>query len=188
MRPSPAHQVLAQCFDTQLRPGDDRSHREFGRPTEPDHTAQCLALRARLIECGEWDPNAVDETGMPAWFTFVLNREPTRNWPQTGIPAPTHAGNSRLSELPGGEQDCLVLRFWDAFLGDQVDLRATNGKTGETALHVVASGLSRKGDKEVFGWLVKKGLDPLAEDNKGRSSLDLAAEAKKEDILDLFRN
>jgi hypothetical protein len=44
----------------------------------------------------------------------------------------------------------------------------------------VASGLPKEGGKEVFDWLLKKGLDPLAEDKKGRSSLDLATEAKRE--------
>lgn len=62
----------------------------------------------------------------------------------------------------------------------------TNGKTGETALRVVASGLPSEGDKEVFDWLRKKGLDPLTEDNTRRSSLDLAAEAKKKGNLDNY--
>ncbi|KAH8892663.1 ankyrin [Thozetella sp. PMI_491] len=190
---SPTHHILSQCFDIYLRPIDNLTLCPggwgLGESTAPDHTVQCLALRERLIACDGWEPTAVDHTGTPAWFVFVLNREAVHmshhevRWREL-VPQ----GNSRLSELPDSEEQCRTIRFWDAFLGDKLDLQTRNTKTGETVLHALAGSPVKKGDREVFEWLVKKGLDPLAEDNKGRSSLDVAAETGKQEILDLFRN
>jgi hypothetical protein len=74
---------------------------------------------------------------------------------------------------------------------------------GDTALHVLARNKQLGGgeyagdggrpddhDTAVFAFLVReKGLDPLVEDARGRSSLDVAAEpsCKRQAILDVFK-
>ncbi len=70
---------------------------------------------------------------------------------------------------------------------------------GETALHVIARRdtasfvYTRDGkeaveiNRKLFEFIVAKGLDPLKEDARGRSSLDIAAAYKKKEILDLFQ-
>lgn len=75
----------------------------------------------------------------------------------------------------------------------KADIHARN-EDGETALHVIARSTEEdrfysKGDhdKTLFKFLIGKGLDPLAEDKRGRSSLDVAAACGKKDILDLFQ-
>jgi ankyrin repeat protein len=79
------------------------------------------------------------------------------------------------------------LKNFEVLLGN-ADVQVRNND-GETALHVIAR--KEKGyiesDRELFRFMVAKGLDPLAEDGKGRSSLDVAAACGKNRILDLFQ-
>ena len=62
-----------------------------------------------------------------------------------------------------------------------------------TALHVIARreklsyGAIEGHDARLFEMMVQNGLDPLAEDGRGRTSLDVAAACENKDILDLFR-
>jgi ankyrin repeat protein len=69
----------------------------------------------------------------------------------------------------------------------EADVHARNND-GETALHIIAK---KEGegvtDRKLFEFMVAKGLDPLVEDAKGRSSLDVAAVCGKKEILDLFQ-
>lgn len=63
---------------------------------------------------------------------------------------------------------------------------------GETVLHVIArkeDAWNREGtlDRELFEFFVKRGLDPLMEDGRGRSALDVAAACEKKEILELFQ-
>ncbi|KAM0499382.1 hypothetical protein ACHAP8_005530 [Fusarium lateritium] len=72
----------------------------------------------------------------------------------------------------------------------EVDVFAVN-KVGETALHKIASRppsryLVEGHDKALFVMMMEKGLDPLKEDAKGRSALDVASAFDKEDILGLL--
>jgi ankyrin repeat protein len=41
-------------------------------------------------------------------------------------------------------------------------------------------------DKELFVMMMDKGLDPLREDSKGRSALDIASAYDKDDIVGLL--
>jgi hypothetical protein len=48
---------------------------------------------------------------------------------------------------------------------------------------------SRKPEHErrLFEFMIEKGLDPLAEDGRSRSSLDVAATREQKEILELFQ-
>ncbi|KAK3385297.1 hypothetical protein B0H63DRAFT_472681 [Podospora didyma] len=65
--------------------------------------------------------------------------------------------------------------------GCGVDVFAAN-HDGETALHLIAERSQRAGlghDKALFEATMAKGLDPLQEDNLGRSALDVASACEK---------
>ena len=84
------------------------------------------------------------------------------------------------------------------FFSNGADFRAAKND-GETALHVVArrpanSGLLPRNARgevdyntELFRRLVELGCDPLQEDNKGRTALDVAAAMGNEGILGLYQ-
>lgn len=89
------------------------------------------------------------------------------------------------------DQCCHVENF-DRFFKD-ADLHAQN-EEGETALHIVAKrevgyhrGPKPMHDRMLFEYLVTRGVDPLTEDKKGRSALDIAAACEKKEILELFQ-
>ena len=54
---------------------------------------------------------------------------------------------------------------------------------GWSVLHWAA----QEGRSDLVCWLMKKGADPLTKDQRGRSSVDVARDAGKEEILDVFR-
>ncbi|KAF4954253.1 hypothetical protein FSARC_12190 [Fusarium sarcochroum] len=71
-----------------------------------------------------------------------------------------------------------------------VDVLAVN-HAGETALHMIAGkeGLfspEEGHDKNLFVMMMDKGVDPLREDVKGRSALDVASACEKHDIVGLL--
>jgi ankyrin repeat protein len=119
--------------------------------------AQCASLWSKFLDLGG-DINARDGDGSPPLFWYLRH--------------------------------CKTLEFsksYEDLLGS-ADVHARNDE-GETALHVIARREKGNGDLErrLFEFMVGKGLDPLAEDGKGRSSLDVAAACGKKEILDLFQ-
>jgi ankyrin repeat protein len=108
-------------------------------------------------------------------------------------------GQFAFSSKSKGIETCHVDHFDDFFA--TADLKVKNG-LGNGALHIVAANdRSLDGeeiddfpkrpdghDAEVMRFLVgEKGLDPLLEDAKGRSSLDLAAALGRGAILNVFK-
>ncbi|KAF5967162.1 hypothetical protein FCOIX_12134 [Fusarium coicis] len=73
-------------------------------------------------------------------------------------------------------------KIWAVFDEMGVDWSAINAK-GESLLHAVASHERHFRRLTRFQFLVGKGLDPLAEDIKGQSALDIGAHRKADDIL-----
>jgi hypothetical protein len=141
--------------------------------------------------------NAQDRLGCPPLFSYLRWADPEADKGDTRpAEAPLVREADFMSDGTSGGEDGVSpptqfeegknLAWFDASLG-AVDLRATDN-TGATALHVVASLPGRVGAGKTFGLLVEKGgLDPLTEDHLGRSSLDVAAETGKEEVLELFR-
>ncbi|KAI1643665.1 uncharacterized protein F4817DRAFT_246819 [Daldinia loculata] len=91
-------------------------------------------------------------------------------------------------EHPG---ECHLLHYDKLFPRDsRVAIFAVN-KELETALHVIArrekTYYTGEGhDKAMFEAFIAKGLDPLKEDAKGRSALDVASVFEKNDIIAIF--
>ncbi|KAK0123054.1 hypothetical protein ONS96_010063 [Cadophora gregata f. sp. sojae] len=90
------------------------------------------------------------------------------------------------------EDVCYHVEHFDEYFGgknqEKVDWCARNGEE-ENALHVIAKErYARDGTygAKLFGLLISKGVDPLEEDGKGRSALDIAAAFGRKKILELF--
>ncbi len=137
------------------------------------------------------DINALDDTedGNPPLFHYLSHHAST-------VHSPLGFSRSVDFEYDNG---CHVANMDDLFA--TADLKIKN-RLGDGALHIVAINgrtLGRRAtnyikyrpnrhDAEVFRFLVsEKGLDPLMEDAKGRSSLDLAVEGRREAILEIFK-
>jgi ankyrin repeat protein len=125
---------------------------------DPQYYAQCLSLWRKFLALGG-NINARDNDGSPPLFWY-LSKCDQKDFEKS------------YEELLGGVD---------------MDVQARN-RDGETALHVIAR-RERGGevDRGLFEFMVGKGLDPLVEDGRGRSSLDVAAACGKKEILDLFR-
>ncbi len=102
------------------------------------------------------------------------------------------------------EDECCHLEYFDKYFSQEVapDLNiAAKNDNGENALHVIAKREKkdkifrrREGhnhvpthDKDLYHFFVKKGLNALEEDDKGRSSLNVAAACDQKGILELFQ-
>ncbi|KAK3326714.1 ankyrin repeat-containing domain protein [Apodospora peruviana] len=72
---------------------------------------------------------------------------------------------------------------WKLFEDAGADVAARDNK-GRTLMHVVAGG--EHGSALMFGTLLEHGLDPMIQDDKELTSLDVAAACGKEKILALF--
>ena len=85
------------------------------------------------------------------------------------------------------ENNCCHVGSLDKFFAN-ADLNARNSD-GETAMHVIArrEKTYKLHDSKLFEFVVGKGLDPLIEDKRGRSSLDVAAACGQKEILNLFQ-
>lgn len=179
---TPLHFIAAQCFEDTLiryeRPG--ATNYTHTAETTPDHFLKSLQLWHRFIDAG-LAVDSPDKAGDPPLFHYLRRSEPFVN------PRARKAGETaitRPSPVPGSRPKPIV-HFEELF--GNADLKARNAR-GETALHIVANYPPRLHDVAMFKFLVDKGLDPLAEDNIGRSSLDVASETAKNGILDIFRN
>jgi ankyrin repeat protein len=136
-----------------------------------EYFSKCLALWKRfLVEGGSI--NCVDSSGNTPMHLFM--RSMMRD-----------CGRYKREE----EVECCHVAFYEKlFPADSgADVFAVN-KDGESMLHVVSgSGNANSAhDKLLFEALVQKGLDPLREDARGRSSLDVASACQKDEIVELL--
>ena len=97
-----------------------------------------------------------------------------------------------VDEYEPDPKACHVETYGKLFpLGSGVDIFAVN-QQGETALHVIAR--RRKPyspgslhERDLFQAMMSMGLDPLKEDAKGRSALDVASVYGNDEIVAILR-
>jgi ankyrin repeat protein len=80
--------------------------------------------------------------------------------------------------------------LWELFERSGTDWSATS-KSLKTLLHVVAADVNEKLASRRparFRFLMDKGLDAMAEDEKHQTALDIAAAVEANDILEMFKN
>ena len=179
---SPLHFIAAQCFEESLRqcgPGGLFAYgNRHGASTMSDHFQAALHLWHHFIDAGI-AVDTPDKNGDPPLFVYLRYIGPF---------SPHRVLNSTVTTPPKDAdyepQPQQIARFEALFANANLKVR---NMRGDTALHVVASPPNRQHDVAIFKFLVDKGLDPLAEDHSGRSSLDVASEAGKDAILELFR-
>jgi hypothetical protein len=190
---SPLHRIASQCFTRHI-PVDKGLDSCRLVPRSPDFLASCKKLWRQCLDVEGLNINAPDATpqGNPPLLHYLSHHADCVHHPSRY----TSSVDFKF------ETTCHVDNF-DDFFGDEsgADLRIKNN-IGDGALHIVAwneTGLdgetlyfsqrrSESHDANVMRFLVtKKGLDPLVEDAKGRSSLDLAAQLRREKILEVFR-
>ena len=190
---SPLHRIASQCFTRHIPVREGEYSRRLV-PRALDFLTACKKLWRRCLDVEGMDINAPDATpqGNPPLFHYLAHHANCVHHPSRFI---------RMGEF-NVETKCHVRNFDDFFDDDDtVDLRIKN-KVGDGALHVVAwneTGLDggkldysskrpQNHDANVMQFLVsKKGLDPLVEDAKGRSSLDLAAQLRRQRLLEVFK-
>jgi hypothetical protein len=199
----PLSYIELQCLDKNIWQqklsgyNHDPPCDSWGATRESGHTEACLELWKYFLAAGH-DVNSRDRLGSPPLFSYLVWADPEAD---NGDTRPAEAPLVREADFmsdgnSGGEdggssprqlEEGKNLIWFDAFF-EAGDLRATDN-TGATALRVVASLPGRIGAGNTFRVLVEKGgLDPLTEDHLGRSSLDVAAETGKEEVLELFRS
>ncbi|CAI6094184.1 unnamed protein product [Clonostachys chloroleuca] len=136
-----------------------------------EYFGKCLALWKRFLTEGG-SVNCVDNSGNTPMHLFMLSR--TR-----------HCGRYKEEE----DVECCHNVFYEKFFpaDSGADIFAVN-HDGESMLHVVSRSVSADNahDKLLFEALVQKGLDPLREDARGRSSLDVASACRKDEIVELL--
>ncbi|CAH0047278.1 unnamed protein product [Clonostachys solani] len=162
------HYIATQWFMTSRSPGNS-SVLNIDLPQE--YFGKCLALWERFLAEGG-SINCVDCSGNTPMHLFMLS----------GM---RHNGQYKEEEKVA----CCHVAFYEKlFPADGgADMFAVN-YDGESMLHVVSRSASstRTHDKRLFEALVQKGLDPLREDARGRSSLDVASACQKGEIVELL--
>ncbi|RDL35394.1 uncharacterized protein BP5553_07325 [Venustampulla echinocandica] len=157
----------------------------------PELLSQFLSLGANI--------NGRNQAGETPIFAFFRNAKvsvKTNHSPlspesaKRGVSSPNY-GKRMVEAEAAVEKERLV---WGMFEKAGVDWMLINS-AGQTLLHVVAADsghdTSRGGHQgrraSRFKFLMEKGLDPMQEDDKQRTALDVAAALKNEDILQLFK-
>ncbi|KAF4981767.1 hypothetical protein FZEAL_2489 [Fusarium zealandicum] len=176
LEPSPdgltaLHYIASQCLVTTRMPIYNTYKDEHDAK---DYFDRCLALWKRFLD--EGGPiNEADNAGNTALHVFLLSGD--------------------MEIFPRGPivpRICHLDHYNKLFPPDSgVDVFAANHE-GETMLHVIP----RRGkpahcsppdhDKALFEAMMDKGLDPLKEDAKGRSALDVASAYEKDDIVGIL--
>lgn len=159
---SAVHHIATQYLETR----EPRKGAILERDHEEKYYTGALRRWQKYLDI-HGDVNVRDANGNPPLFAYLAS-------PQDDL----HAQTARY---------CHIDNF-DKFFRD-ADVHARNAER-ESALHVIArreTDRSKKHDRLLFEFMVSKGLDPLAEDDKGRSALDVAAACEKKEILKLFR-
>ncbi|KAK4182488.1 ankyrin repeat-containing domain protein, partial [Podospora australis] len=164
------HHIARQIHRT-TRPSPSISQTDL----PADYPDQCLALWNKCVAQGG-DINAADKDGNTPLHLYLLSTQRKKPY----------------SEKQNGAESttaCHLVMYDKLFPPDRgVDIFAVNNE-GETMLHVIARRtgaycITGSGhDKELFLAIMAKGLDPLKEDGKGRSALDVASACEKDDIV-----
>ncbi|KAF9779127.1 hypothetical protein IL306_002355 [Fusarium sp. DS 682] len=161
------HYITSQCLlNTREAGSPGRLSIELG----DDYFNQCHALwKTFLLQGGSI--NVTDKAGNTPLHTYLSSPE-----------SHGHKSNPKSCHI-----DHYAILFPEA---SGVDIFAVNN-AGEGALHTIAGRGSRYGtveghDKRLFILMMNKGLDPLKEDEKGRSALDIASACEKDDIVGLL--
>ncbi|VUC35027.1 unnamed protein product [Clonostachys rosea] len=163
------HYIADQWHLTTRSPGSESARLSVDLPQE--YFGKCLALWNRFLAEGG-SINSVDNAGNTPMHVFLLS----------GI-----RNTARYKEEE--QVQCCHVSFYEKLFPAEsgADLFAVN-HDGESMLHVVGrspySGDSH--DTLLFEALVHKGLDPLSEDGRGRSSLDVASACQKDGIVELL--
>lgn len=160
------HHIAAQCLQFHAPIRRSRNLQEH----PPEYYEGCVQLFQTFLTLGG-DINARDNAGSPPLFSYL-----------TSPPKDDYRDKDPDS--------CCHTIVLDKFFAN-ADFHGRN-YDGETALHVIARRevtchTKSKHDRRLFEFIVGNGLDPLIEDKKGRSSLDVAAACEKKEILDLFQ-
>ncbi|KAL5602094.1 hypothetical protein FOBRF1_009627 [Fusarium oxysporum] len=161
------HYIASQCLLNTREPGSPgRLNIELG----DDYFNQCHALWKKFIVQGG-SINGPDNAGNTPLHTYLSS--------------PTNNGYNTHPE------SCHTDHYAILFPEDSgVDIFALN-KSGEGALHMIAGRVNTYStvdghDKKLFVLMMNKGLDPLKEDERGRSALDIASACEKDDIVGLL--
>ncbi|KAJ4238431.1 hypothetical protein NW757_013059 [Fusarium falciforme] len=165
---TPLHHIATQCLKIKRELRDTSSHEEL----PSDYFDQCLSLWQNIIAKGG-SINATDNAGNTPLHTYLST--------------PERSSNRRRD--PG---ICHVDHFDKLFpLDSEVDVSAVNN-AGETGLHIIT--LRKKPrfgktghDKPLFEVLLGRGVDPLKEDSKGRTALDIASACGNDEIVGVLR-
>lgn len=158
------HYIADQCLQIH-RDRRNQGRLQIDQPTS--FFEQSLTLWNKFLSAGG-DINARDENGDPPLFTYLASQ--------------------MQYDYRKTTNSCHIDYFEKLFPSNcEVDLQAIN-QEGESALHIVAkrSTSSSEHDEKLFEMLMKKGLDALKEDNKGRSALDVASACGQEGIVGLL--
>ena len=185
---APLHRIAGQCLTRRIPiPAQSTTRMWIVRftPQPDDFLDSCKKMWRRFTAEG-MDVNAADGTaaGNPPLFHYLAHHAET-------------VGRRRPFEFKL-DTGCHVASFEDFFGAADLAVRNT---FGDTALHVVSRNAmpdhtaldfhARRPDEHdavVFRFLIKeKGLDPLVEDGKGRSALDIAQGERRTAIMKLFQ-
>jgi ankyrin repeat protein len=175
------HRIAEQC----LRSKSPRRRNTFGRDHQPEYYTGALGLWKKFLALGG-SINVRDNKGAPPLFYFLSSAE--------------------RYQYEAPEDWCCHLEYFNTYFQEEMtpDLDyAVKNENGENVLHVIARRekndkiFRRKEDqehdhlpthdKELYQFFMRKGLNPLEEDGKGRSSLDIAVACEQKGILELFQ-
>ncbi|KAM0431479.1 hypothetical protein ACHAPT_005457 [Fusarium lateritium] len=168
------HHISAQCLGPKWLLSNEASlGRSITRELPDDFFDQCVSLWQKAIAEGV-SINAADNAGSTPLHTYLSSPE------------------KQSLRRPDTEL-CHVANFDKLFPVDSgVDMSAVNHQ-GETALHIITArkkpqyGPRPGHDKALFELLLARGVDPLKEDAKGGSALDVASACGNDDVVGILK-
>ncbi|RMJ17530.1 hypothetical protein CDV36_002818 [Fusarium kuroshium] len=165
---TPLHHIAAQCLETERKFSNTAYHEDLPK----DYFDQCASLWQKLITKG-CSINATDKAGNTPLHTYLSTPD-------------------RSKSTRSDAATCHVEHFDKLFPVDRdIDFSAVND-AGETGLHTITLRKKPKSgkpghDKPLFEMLLGRGVDPLKEDGKGRTALDIASACGNDEIVGILR-
>ncbi|KAI5922948.1 ankyrin repeat-containing domain protein [Camillea tinctor] len=170
------HRLASQwlCFQPEYRSGTIVEPQSVSSTYLP----RILVLWRRFLSRGG-SINVRDMGGNPPLFAYLASSGPRLR-------------SGMHQESGHNSNKCCHIEYFDVFFDAyDVDLTLRNNK-GQTAMHIVAERAFQEDiehqseyDAALFSFLMDRGLDPLAEDICGKTSIDLARSLGKDEIVHL---